>query len=58
MQGYHQFFDVPRDNAKIQRTKVVCAFCGQVRVLWVSGDIEIIRQTGRIVDIESPISTV
>lgn len=48
MQGYHQFFDVPRDSPKIQRTKVVCAFCGQVRVLWVDGNVEITRQTGAI----------
>lgn len=54
MQGYHQFFDVPRENSKIQRSKVVCAFCGQVRVLWVDGNVEIMRQTGVVRDINDP----
>lgn len=46
--AYHDFIKMPDERKQPARAKVVCAFCGQVRQVWVSGAVEVLRTVGEV----------
>lgn len=44
----HDFVKMPDERKAPARAKVVCAFCGQVRLVWSDGSIEVTRESGSI----------